>query len=79
MVWGGGIDGGKIFGSFPNIAEGSSDNAGPSGRMIPTTSIDKFFEEMAQWFGVEGSDMDSVLPNIANFSTDPTIGFIKQT
>lgn len=76
MVWGGPIDGGKVFGTFPDLALDSSDDVGLGGRILPSTSIDKFFEELACWFGVPDNDMSMVLPNIGNFSTDPTLGFI---
>ncbi|MGC6424741.1 MAG: DUF1501 domain-containing protein [Lentimonas sp.] len=76
MVWGGPVDGGKVFGTFPDLTLNSSDDVGFGGRILPTTSTDKYFEEMAKWFGVSSADMAAVLPNIANFSTEPDIGFI---
>lgn len=76
MVWGGPIDGGKIFGSFPDLSIDGPDDVGFGGRILPTTSVDKFYEEMSLWFGVSSSDMNMVLPNIGNFSTEPNIGFI---
>ncbi|MGC6424541.1 MAG: DUF1501 domain-containing protein [Lentimonas sp.] len=77
MVWGGPIDGGKIFGTFPDLSINGADDVGFGGRMLPSTSVDKFYEEMSLWFGVSNSDMDMVLPNIGNFSTEPDIGFIS--
>ncbi|MFC7337290.1 DUF1501 domain-containing protein [Haloferula chungangensis] len=76
MVWGGPVDGGKVFGTFPDLTLNSSDDLGNGGRMLPTTSTDKYFEEMASWFGVSSGNMSAVLPNIANFSSAPDIGFI---
>ncbi|MDP4625005.1 MAG: DUF1501 domain-containing protein [Akkermansiaceae bacterium] len=76
LVWGGPIDGGKVFGTFPDLTLNSSDDLGNGGRILPTTSTDKYFEEMATWFGVSSTDMPAVLPNIGNFSTEPTIGFV---
>ncbi|MEN8737073.1 MAG: DUF1501 domain-containing protein [Akkermansiaceae bacterium] len=80
MVWGAPIDSGKVHGTFPDLAlkeSGGADDIGNGGRILPTTSTDKFFEEMATWFGVTNTDMDKVLPNIGNFSTEPTIGFVS--
>jgi uncharacterized protein (DUF1501 family) len=77
MVWGGPIDGGNVFGAFPDLSLNGPDDVGFGGRMLPTTSVDKFFEEMSLWFGVSSADMNMVLPNIGNFSTEPTIGFIS--
>ncbi|MEM6885676.1 MAG: DUF1501 domain-containing protein [Verrucomicrobiota bacterium] len=76
MVWGAPIDGGKMYGTFPDLALDSNDDIGFGGRMLPTTSVDKFYEEMSTWFGVSSADMSMVLPNIGNFSTEPDIGFI---
>ncbi|MGC6455153.1 MAG: DUF1501 domain-containing protein [Coraliomargaritaceae bacterium] len=76
LVWGGPIDGGKIYGTFPDLSIGGPDDVGFGGRILPTTSVDKFYEEMSLWFGVSSADMNMVLPNIGNFSTDPDIGFI---
>lgn len=59
-----------------HLALNSDDDIGNGGRILPTTSTDKYFEEMATWFGVSSSNMPAVLPNIGNFSTEPTIGFI---
>ena len=77
MVWGGPIDSGKVHGTYPSLALDGADDLGLGGRILPSTSVDKFFQEMAQWFGVSSADMSSVLPNIGNFSTSPDIGFIS--
>ena len=51
-----------------------------SGRLIPTTSCDSFFAELALWLGVPKSDLPLVLPNIGNFyspsSSAPPLGFM---
>ena len=81
LVFGGPVDGGKVFGTWPSLVlEGASD-VGYGGRIFPTTSCDAFFCEMLRWFGVTNADMPSVLPNIGNFynvaSAAPPIGFLK--
>jgi uncharacterized protein (DUF1501 family) len=38
------------------------------GRLIPTTSVDTYYEELATWFGVSSGDLSAVLPNLGNFS-----------
>jgi uncharacterized protein (DUF1501 family) len=79
MVWGAPVDGGKVFGTFPNLAlseNGGEDDVGLGGRILPTTSTDKFFGEMASWFGVTSGQMPAVLPNLANFAGEPDINFI---
>lgn len=67
MVMGGPINGGKVYGTFPNQQLDSSDDVGYGGRFLPTTSVDAFFYEMLRWFGVSAANMPYVLPNIANF------------
>ena len=80
IVFGGPVDGGKIFGTFPDLTLDSNDDVGHGGRLLPSTSADAYFAEMLRWFGVPAGNMSYVLPNIANFwnVNSPTgpIGFI---
>ena len=66
IIMGGGIKGGHIFGQYPDLFEGNSLDVG-QGRIIPTTSCDEFFAELALWFGASSSDLNTVLPNLQNF------------
>jgi len=66
MIMGGAVRGGDIYGQYPNLALGSSLDTG-RGRLIPTTSIDAYFAELALWFGVARQDLELVLPNIRRF------------
>ncbi len=81
LVMGGPVQGGRIYGTFPDLTLESNDDTGYGGRTIPTTSVDSLFAEMLRWFGVSAADMDYVLPNIANFynvnSSSLPIGFLK--
>ena len=81
LVMGGPVQGGRIYGTFPNQALESGDDVGYGGRLLPTTSVDSFFAEMLRWFGVSSANMSYVLPNIANFynpsSPQLPIGFLK--
>lgn len=81
LVMGGPVQGGRIYGTFPDLTLESSDDTGYGGRTIPTTSVDSFFAELLRWFGVPAADMDYVLPNVANFynvnSSSLPIGFLK--
>jgi hypothetical protein len=38
-----------------------------NGVLLPTTSADAYFAELAMWMGVEPGDIPYVLPNIGNF------------
>ncbi len=66
MVMGGSVKGGDIYGTYPSLALNSSLDVG-GGVLIPTTSTDEYFAELAMWFGVSSNDLSMVLPNIGNF------------
>jgi uncharacterized protein (DUF1501 family) len=80
FVFGGKIDGGKMFGTYPSLALGSANDIGHGGRLLPTTSVDVYFAELLRWFGVTPGNMPYVLPNIANFwnpnSSTAPLGFV---
>ena len=86
IVVGGSVIGKKIYGQYPSLAINPESGAevNPldtgSGRLIPTTSCDQFFAELALWLGVAKSDLPLVLPNIGNFystgSSSAPIGFM---
>ncbi len=72
LIMGGAVQGQRIFGQFPNLALGNvtgSDDAGSSGRWIPTTSIDQFGATLAKWFGVADANLPAIFPNLLNFTT----------
>jgi len=76
---GGQVKGRRIYGQYPDLFLDSSLDVG-RGRLIPTTSVDAFFAEMALWLGVSPTSLPLVLPNIARFhspsSTTPPVGFL---
>jgi uncharacterized protein (DUF1501 family) len=87
LVVGGSVIGKKIYGSYPSLAinpvvgaELNPLDTG-SGRLIPTTSCDSFFAELALWLGVSKTDLPLVLPNIGNFysatGSNPPLGFLS--
>ena len=86
FVMGGAVQGGKIYGTYPEIVLGSeldtAQGGRQRGRLIPTTSVDEYCSELAKWFGVSSTDLDTVFPNITNFydpySLNPPLGFLPQ-
>ena len=67
MVMGGPVSGGRVFGSYPDIALNTSTDVG-KGRQLPTTSVDELHASLAYWYGVENnSEMEEVVPNIRNY------------
>lgn len=67
MVMGDAIDGGKFFGTMPELVIGSNDDIG-EGRIIPTTSMDQYAASLASWYGLSESAIAEVFPNLANFN-----------
>ncbi len=72
FVVGGAVDGRKIYGAYPDLYAGNPLDLG-RGRLIPTTSVDAYFAELALWLGVPPADLPLVLPNITRFY-DPSSG-----
>ena len=74
MVMGDGVDGGKIFGTMPELAIGSNDDIG-EGRIIPTTSVDQYAATLAGWYGLTPSQIAETFPTLANFNA-ADLGFM---
>jgi uncharacterized protein (DUF1501 family) len=85
FVMGGSVVGRRIYGQYPSLAV--NPDSGPEvnpldtgrGRLIPTTSCDQYFAEMALWLGVPASSLPLILPNIGNFYAGggaPPLGFL---
>ena len=66
FVVGGQVHGQRVFGQYPSLALNTSLDVG-RGRLIPTTSVDQYFSELAIWLGVSRANLPLVLPNIGNF------------
>lgn len=66
MVMGKDIDGAKVFGEYPDLKLDSDLDIG-GGVLIPTTSTDEMFFELAVWFGANSNKIKTILPNIDNF------------
>ncbi len=79
LVVGGGVNGRQVFGQYPSLYENNPLDVG-RGRLIPTTSADEYFAELALWLGVSKSSLPLVLPNIGRFydtnSIDWPVGFL---
>ena len=76
FVVGGAVRGSRFYGTAPAIGNGTPDDVG-QGRLLPTTSVDQYASTLASWFGVSGSDMPTVLPNIGNYNPSTwNLGFV---
>lgn len=80
FVVGGAVNGQRVFGEYPQLFEDNPLDTG-RGRLIPTTSVDAYFAELALWFGVPKSSLPLVVPNISRFystgSSTPPVGFLN--
>ncbi|NNC89447.1 MAG: DUF1501 domain-containing protein [Akkermansiaceae bacterium] len=83
IVLGGCVNGSNIYGTYPDDAElaiGTGLDVGFNGRVLPTTSCDEYFAELALWFGLPSSQLEEVLPNLDNFysysPTTPPLGIL---
>jgi uncharacterized protein (DUF1501 family) len=75
FVLGGAVNGGDLYGKFPDVTLGGADDAGAEGRWIPTTSINQYGATLAAWFGVPNQRLGDVFPNIGNFQ-NKTLAFL---
>ncbi len=75
MVMGGAVKGGDFYGTYPTLALGGPDDVSSEGRWIPTTSVDQYGATLASWYGIGGSDLTKVFPNLGRFSTS-NLGFM---
>ena len=66
LVFGGGVDGGKIHGTMPDLRppDSNPDDAG-WGQIIPTLSADQYAATLASWFGLSDIDRSDIFPNLA--------------
>ena len=65
MMFGGGVKGGQIVGTYPDNLTDDGDLSLGRGRMIPTTSWDAVFLPLAGWAGA--TDLKNICPNQDNF------------
>lgn len=79
FVVGGAVKGRRVFGRYPALYADNPLDVG-RGRLIPTTSVDLYFAELALWMGVARTDLPLVLPNIGRFldpgSPGAPVGFL---
>ena len=71
IVMGGAVKGKELYGKYPELGLGTILDVG-GGVLVPTTSADEYFAELALWYGLSPNDLSLVLPNLGNFySYDP--------
>jgi uncharacterized protein (DUF1501 family) len=68
LIMGGAVNGGSLYGTFPNLTLSGTDDSGSRGTWVPSASGDQYNAALAKWFGVTAqADLDYVFPNLTNF------------
>jgi uncharacterized protein (DUF1501 family) len=75
FIIGGAVDGGALYGQFPQLVLGGPSDAELEGRWLPTTSVDQYGATLARWFGVDEAGLATVFPNLASFGSS-NLGFM---
>lgn len=74
LVLGAAVRGRAFYGTPPAVANDGPDDVG-QGRLLPELSVDQFGATLGSWFGVSDSELGTVMPNLANYSTR-NLGFL---
>ncbi len=69
LVMGGAVNGGSLYGSWPEYAVGGSDDVGDKGRIIPSLSLNQYGAALGSWMGLSNSDLLDVFPDLRNFDS----------
>jgi uncharacterized protein (DUF1501 family) len=75
IVFGGAVKGGSLYGTFPSLVLGGTDDSGTNGRWIPSTGSVQYAATLASWFGVPANQLATVFPNIGTFAA-ANLGFV---
>ena len=67
----GNFNGGKVFGTLPEMVLAGADDYSDRGRIIPATAQDQLNASLCRWFGVDDALMPTLFPNLANFGSSP--------
>jgi len=76
LVVGGAVKGGDLYGTFPQLALNTGNDANNRGVWIPGIPTDQYGAALASWFGIAPADLATIFPNLANFAT-PTPAFMS--
>src|SRR5260370_40628727 len=76
LVVGGALKGGNLYGTFPELALNTGDDANNRGVWIPPISTDQHGATLASWFVVSASSFATIFLDLANFTTG-NLGFMQ--
>jgi len=69
LMIGGGINGGRIVGTMPDLELGGPSDFNGLGCWIPTLSVTQMTAAIGGWMGLNSSQLATVFPDLANFPT----------
>jgi uncharacterized protein (DUF1501 family) len=81
MVMGGAVHGGKLYSDGGGPIKGFPDqtltaaNNFSRGQMIPGVGVEQYAATMASWMGVSVTDLNTIFPNLTNYSKN-NLGFV---
>ncbi|MEX1166958.1 MAG: DUF1501 domain-containing protein [Hydrogenophaga sp.] len=81
LVMGGAVNGGATYGDYPELVLGGSSDMGVEewerqGCWIPRLGVDQYAATLLRWLGSSEAQLDTILPNLANFGSARNIGFL---
>lgn len=68
MVIGDQVNGGKLYGTFPDLTLGGPTDVGGEGRWLPAIPVEKYAFTLAKWMGITNAEQPYVFPNAVNFA-----------
>jgi uncharacterized protein (DUF1501 family) len=81
FVIGDAVDHSDFYGPFPDLMVGGGTDydagSGSRGRWIPTQSVDQYAYTLANWYGLQGSDIPNVFPNLYRWAGSENLGFMQ--
>ncbi len=82
LVMGGAVAGNTTHGRYPQLVVGGPDDVGVDawelqGRWIPSSSVDQYAATLLRWWGLSEPQLDLALPNLKNFGSARSLGFLK--
>lgn len=76
LVMGGRVQGGNVYGHFPELSEDDPQFIEFRGTLVPSIATDQMSSTIAKWFGdFTDSELKELLPNLLNFESSD-LGFI---
>jgi uncharacterized protein (DUF1501 family) len=69
LVIGGGVKGGRIIGTYPDLELNGSLDFNGAGTWIPSLSVTQMTAGIGTWMGLSSSQIAGVFPDLANFPT----------